>query len=125
MSAVEDAYRFLTGELRPHEQAEETELYPALAVPLGSVEATATMSRTHAEIERLTTRIETHLRLARIAGRIGPDQTDDLLACLYGLYTLLQLHFRQEEENYFTLAEDEREYASAAGQSGAPRPPRR
>ncbi|WP_330182063.1 heavy metal translocating P-type ATPase [Nocardia sp. NBC_01503] len=125
LSAVEDAYRFLTGELRPHEQAEETELYPALAVPLGSVEATATMSRTHAEIERLTTRIETHLRLARIAGRIGPDQTDDLLACLYGLYTLLQLHFRQEEENYFTLAEDEREYASAAGQSGAPRPPRR
>jgi hypothetical protein len=32
---------------------------------------------------------------------------EDLLASLYGLYTLLRLHFLQEEENYFTLAEDE------------------
>ena len=43
----------------------------------------------------------------RRAGAIRPDQVDDLLACLYGLYTLLRLHFLQEEENYFTLTEDE------------------
>jgi hypothetical protein len=30
-----------------------------------------------------------------------------LLACLYGLYALLRLHFLQEEENYFTLTDDE------------------
>ncbi|WP_052086290.1 heavy metal translocating P-type ATPase [Nocardia seriolae] len=125
LAAVEDAHRFLAEELLPHEQAEEAERYPALAVPLGSAEATATMSRTHAEIQRLTMRIETHLNLARIAGRIGPEQTDDLLACLYGLYTVLQLHFRQEEENYFTLTEDEPEYDSAPGRSGAARQPRR
>ena len=29
------------------------------------------------------------------------DQSDDLLACLYGLYALLCLHFVQEEENFF------------------------
>ena len=66
-----------------------------------------TMSRTHAEIQRLSDRIATHLALAQAAGAIQPDQVDDLLACLYGLYTLLRLHFVQEEENYFVLAEDD------------------
>ena len=64
------------------------------------------MSRTHAEIQRLSDRIATHLALAQAAGAIQPDQVDDLLACLYGLYTLLRLHFVQEEENYFVLVED-------------------
>ena len=93
-------------ELLPHELAEETQLYPALARPLGSSEATATMSRTHADIERLAARIGTHLDLAHDLGRIGPDQRVDLLACLYGLHALLRLHFLQEEENYFTLIDD-------------------
>jgi len=47
------------------------------------------------------------LALAQNSGALGPDQVDDLLACLYGLYALLRLHFVQEEENYFTLAEGE------------------
>jgi hypothetical protein len=34
-------------------------------------------------------------------------KVDDPLACLYAPYTLLRLHLLQEEENYFTLAEDE------------------
>ncbi|MBO0873139.1 MAG: hemerythrin domain-containing protein, partial [Pseudonocardia sp.] len=100
------AHRLLTERLLPHERAEETQLYPALAGPLGGTEATATMSRAHAEIERLSNRIGTHLELARSTGGVLPDQLDDLLASLYGLHTLLHLHFLQEEENYFTLAED-------------------
>jgi hypothetical protein len=47
--------------------------------------------------------------MAQNSGAIAPDQVDDLLSCLYGLYTLLRLHFVQEEENYFTLTEDEPE----------------
>jgi hypothetical protein len=43
---------------------------------------------------------------------VAPDQVDDLLACLYGLYALLRLHFVQEEENYFTLAVDQPEASS-------------
>ena len=101
------AHGLLTDQILPHERAEETQLYPALARPLGSGEATATMSRTHAEIQRLADRIGAHLGLAQSSGAIQPDQVEDLLACLYGLYTLLRLHFVQEEENYFTLAEDE------------------
>lgn len=106
LPAVARAQQFLTDQILPHEQAEETQLYPALAHPLGSGEVTATMSRTHAEIQRLSDRIGTHLALTQTTGTIQPDQVDDLLACLYGLYTLLRLHFVQEEENYFALAAD-------------------
>lgn len=98
------AHLFLTERLLPHELAEERQLYPALARPLGA-EATATMSRTHAEIQRLADRIGTHVALAQSGNGIQPDQVEDLLACLYGLFALLQLHFLQEEENYFTLAD--------------------
>jgi hypothetical protein len=109
LESLTAAHALLTERILPHEQAEETQLYPALARPLGSGEATATMSRTHAEIQRLADRIGTHLALAQAAGAIGPDQVDDLLACLYGLYTLLRLHFVQEEENYFVLPRRHRE----------------
>ncbi|KZS61928.1 MAG: heavy metal translocating P-type ATPase [Mycobacterium pseudokansasii] len=107
LASLTAAHTLLTERILPHEQAEEAQLYPALARPLGSGEATATMSRTHAEIQRLSDRIATHLALAQSAGAIQHDQLDDLLACLYGLYALLRLHFVQEEESYFTLAEDD------------------
>ena len=112
LQAITRAHSLLTDRILPHEHAEETQLYPALAHPLGTGEATATMSRTHAEIQRLSDRIGAHLALAQGTGAIDPDQVDDLLACLYGLYALLRLHFVQEEENYFTLAADEPEASS-------------
>lgn len=96
---------FLVDRLLPHEQAEEKQLYPALATPLGSREATATMSRMHAEIERLGRRLHAHRCQIDEAGELDPDRSEDLLACLYGLYALLRLHFVQEEENYFVLSE--------------------
>jgi heavy metal translocating P-type ATPase len=106
--ALNRAHTFLRDQLLPHESAEETELYPALARPLGGGETTATMSRAHAEIQRLSDRIATHLDLATSSGGIQPDQVEDLLACLYGLFALLQLHFLQEEEGYFTLTDTDR-----------------
>jgi heavy metal translocating P-type ATPase len=118
LQAITRAHNVLTNRILPHERAEETQLYPALAHPLGTSEATATMSRTHAEIQRLSDRIGAHLEMARTVGAIGADQVDDLLACLYGLYALLRLHFVQEEENYFTLTEDEPESADGAGHDG-------
>lgn len=107
IEALERAYRFLTEQLLPHEDAEQDDLYPALAIPLGSAEATATMSRTHAEIHRLTDRIGKHLDVARTVGAIQSEQFDDLRSCLYGLHALLRLHFLQEEENYFALTDSE------------------
>ncbi|NIH69178.1 heavy metal translocating P-type ATPase [Modestobacter marinus] len=105
--AVEALHRARTGlveRLVPHEEAEETELYPALARTLGSGEAVAPMSRAHAEIGRLTRRLQIHLDALSGATAIDPERREDLLACLYGLHALLQLHFLQEEESYFALA---------------------
>ncbi|MET9295831.1 heavy metal translocating P-type ATPase [Streptomyces sp. NPDC003077] len=102
--AVRQVSRLLSERLLPHEDAEEHQLYPALADPLGGPEATATMSRAHAEIARLSRRVAAHLALTGPDGALRPDQLDDLRACLYGLHTVLRLHFLQEEENYFTLA---------------------
>ncbi|MFD8479334.1 heavy metal translocating P-type ATPase [Kitasatospora sp. NPDC059673] len=102
--AVRHVDHLLTTRLLPHEEAEEHELYPALADALGGPETTATMSRTHTEIHRLAHRISTHLAHAEPVGALAPEQHDDLRACLYGLHSVLQLHFAQEEENYFSLS---------------------
>ncbi|RCV52859.1 heavy metal translocating P-type ATPase [Marinitenerispora sediminis] len=104
LAAVRNVDRMLTERVLPHEHAEERELYPALAASLGGPEATATMSRAHAEIDRLANRIGAHLRWADSAGGLVPEQLDDLRSCLYGLHSVLRLHFRQEEESYFSLA---------------------
>ncbi|GHE38359.1 ATPase P [Streptosporangium violaceochromogenes] len=94
---------FLTERLLPHERAEERRLYPAMGQALGGPEVTMTMSRAHAEIERLVRRLRGHLALAEAEG-VRPERLDDLRACLYGLYAVLTLHFDQEEEAYFSLA---------------------
>jgi heavy metal translocating P-type ATPase len=102
---LRELHRFLAEELLPHERAEETRLYPAVARTLGSAEVTTTMSRAHAEIERLVRRLGRHLDLAEDDG-LRPDQLTDLKACLYGLHAVLILHFAQEEEAYFALSPD-------------------
>ncbi|MFC8348438.1 heavy metal translocating P-type ATPase [Streptomyces sp. NPDC057280] len=104
LAPVAEVHRLLTERLLPHEHAEEHQLYPALAPTLGGPEVIAPMSRAHAEIDRLAHRIATHLALAEPDGCLTPEQLGDLRACLYGLHTVLRLHFKQEEENYFSLA---------------------
>lgn len=104
LATLQAADTFLQDTLLPHEDAEDSALYPELAAPLGSAEATATMSRMHAEIHRLAERLSSHREIAEQAGTVTAEQADDLLACLYGLHALLCLHFVQEEENFFVLA---------------------
>ncbi|MEU8250629.1 heavy metal translocating P-type ATPase [Nonomuraea sp. NPDC048916] len=102
LALLRRVYRLLTEEILPHEQEEDTRLYPALSRLLGDPEATVTMSRAHAEIIRLVNRLGAHLRLALDHAPL-PEQLDDLRACLYGLHAVLTLHFAQEEEAYFSL----------------------
>lgn len=106
LAALYRARTALVDQLVPHEQAEEAELYPALARTLGDGEALAPMSRAHAEIGRLTRRLQAHLAAIDDSKQISAERQQDILACLYGLHTLLQLHYVQEEENYFTLIAD-------------------
>jgi len=100
---VRHAHELLVTEVVPHEQAEERELYPALDRVLGSPEATATMSRGHAEITHQVR------RLSQLLADIGPGPPDDadiadLRALLYGLHAILRLHTTQEDESYLSLA---------------------
>lgn len=106
VASLREVDAFVRHTLLPHEHAEDRSLYPALARPLGGAEATATMSRMHAEIDRLAYRLHAHLSAADSAGAIGDEQAEDLLACLYGLHALLSLHFVTEEENFFALLPD-------------------
>lgn len=100
--AVRYAHQLVIERLLPHERAEEHELYPALTAEFGDQHATVPMSRGHAEIERLVRRLGRHVDEP---DGMTADQVDDLRATLYGLDAVLRLHFAQEEESYFVLAE--------------------
>jgi soluble P-type ATPase/hemerythrin-like domain-containing protein len=106
LAMVRDIHRFLVEELDPHEQAEDSTLYPVLARVLGGNDPTGTMSRAHAEIAHLIRRLG---RVLDDIGPDGPDQDDvvDLRRLLYGLHAILQLHFAQEDEGYLSLVDDD------------------
>ena len=97
---------FLVTELIPHEEAEDKQLYPALAKALGGADPTGTMSRAHVEISHLVRRLG---RLLNGLGPEGPDEDDvrELRSVLYGLHAVLRLHFAQEDEGYFSLMDEE------------------
>jgi iron-sulfur cluster repair protein YtfE (RIC family) len=79
---------FLRGTLIPHAKAEEEVLYPEWAKLLGFAEAAAPMIHDH---EAIVARIE---RLERADIR----DVDLLQELLYGLYALISVHFRKEED---------------------------
>ena len=107
LALVRRAHQLLVTEIEPHEQAEDRQLYPLIADALGGTDPTGTMSRTHAEIGRLTA------RTGSILDRIGDDTTRapadilELRRLLYGLHAILELHFAQEEESYLSLAHED------------------
>ena len=99
---VKAAYEFLAHHLLVHAQAEEAALYPVVAKVMGAPEVTKTMERDHKEIQRLT---------VELAAFQNPDamthatnqQLNDLRRVLYGLYTLVKVHFAKEEEVYLPI----------------------
>ncbi len=105
MAQVRHAHALLTGDVWPHENAEEADLYPALNRLLGGADPTAAMSRAHAEIAYQIARLGR--LIADISDR-APDEADiaDLREALYGLYAILRLHTVQEDEAYLSLGDD-------------------
>ena len=115
----------LEGELLPHERADEELLVPLVDRALGGTDATAAMSRTHAEIEHQVG------RLRRLLTDLDNEtvQTEDVVELrrlLYGLYAVLRLHNAQEEEGAFSLvpngAANRQATATEAGAAGDPTP---
>lgn len=109
---LEDAYEFLTRHLIPHAQAEDRALYPVVQKVMGAPEATATMSRDHVEVGRLTDELR-DLRLQIKGGQISPGQANGLRRVLYGLYALIKVHFAKEEEIYLPLLDARLDSAQA------------
>jgi hypothetical protein len=79
---------FLGGTLVPHARAEEEILYPEWAALVGFSDAAVPMVHDH---EAIVARIE---RLEAI----DVGDLDGLQELLYGLYALISVHFRKEED---------------------------
>ena len=117
----------LEGELLPHERDDEELLVPLVARALGGTDATAAMSRTHAEIEHQVSRLR-HLLMGLEIETVQPEDVVELRRLLYGLYAVLRLHNAQEEEGAFSLvpngAANGQATATGAGAVGEPTPAR-
>ena len=105
--------RALNAQLLPHEKAEGETMYPMVERLLGGRGATGTMSRAHAEIERLVAALGRITRDLPVAGP-GPEDLRELRRVLYGLHAVLRLHFAQEEESYLSLLSSPESELSAA-----------
>ncbi|MEP7192585.1 MAG: heavy metal translocating P-type ATPase [Actinomycetota bacterium] len=92
----------LEGELLPHERADQELLVPLVDRALGGTDATAAMSRTHAEIEHQVSRLR-RLLIGLDSETTQPEDIVELRRLLYGLYAVLRLHNAQEEEGAFSL----------------------
>jgi iron-sulfur cluster repair protein YtfE (RIC family) len=102
---IEEIHQFLEQHLIPHAGAEDRVLYPAVGRVLGSPLATATMSRDHVAVRELTEELGEFLLQID-----GPQLPQILMAelrrVLYGLYTLLWVHFAKEQEIYFPILDE-------------------
>ena len=105
LTPVRALVRQLDENLLPHERADEALLVPLVARALGGTDATAAMSRTHAEIEHQVGRLRALLTdLDNETAQ--PEDVVELRRLLYGLYAVLRLHNAQEEEGAFSLVPD-------------------
>ncbi len=112
----------LEGQLLPHEQADERLLVPLVARALGGTDATAAMSRTHAEIQHQVGRLR-RLLVGLDNETVQSEDVIELRRLLYGLYAVVRLHNAQEEEGAFSLVPDgaaTRQAAASGAGAGSP-----
>jgi len=113
LDPVRGLLNHLENELLPHERADEQLLVPLVSRALGGTDATAAMSRTHAEIEHQVGKLR-RLLLGLDTEDTQPEDIVELRRLLYGLYAVLRLHNAQEEEGAFSLVPNGAGNAQAA-----------
>ena len=113
MTAVRAVYEMLVTDILPHEEAEESTLYPVLERVMGGREPLGAMSHAHREIAHQIRRLG---QVIDDLPRHEMQEVDlaELRALLYGLHVIVKLHTAQEEENYLYF--DDRRLESAEPQ---------
>ena len=101
--ALTHVLSFLEDFVLPHTIAEEGVLYPAVALAMGSSQATATMSRDHLEIARRTSQLRYLIKQCRRQGSRRVHR--DIRRTLYAIDAITSLHLDEEEEIYLPLLE--------------------
>ena len=97
-------------------------LVPLVARALGGTDATAAMSRTHAEIQHQVGRLR-RLLVGLDNETVQSEDVIELRRLLYGLYAVVRLHNAQEEEGAFSLVPDgaaNRQAAASWAGAGSP-----
>lgn len=100
---VDASHHFLAHQLLPHAADEERVLYPAVQRAMGSPDGTATMSRDHVEVERLTEELAGLRRRMDGTASLDDDVVRALRRVLYGLHHVVKLHFAKEEEVFLPI----------------------
>ena len=110
---VDRAYELLVHHVVPHAMAEDHVLYPEVERVMNAPGATATMSRDHVEIERLTSQLETIREALAEGGPLLAGRRIELRRILYALHAVLKLHVAKEEEVYAPLLDAALDAAAA------------
>jgi iron-sulfur cluster repair protein YtfE (RIC family) len=92
----------LSGHLIPHAMAEDAALYPVVQKAMGAPRATATMSRDHVEVGKLTAELATAMASMK-SDPLAAETARELRRTLHGLHALVRVHFAKEEEIYLPL----------------------
>jgi len=102
---LDDACRFLRGQLVPHMRAEERGLYPRVGRLLGASGATDPMRMDHGAVQRYAEDLGV-LKDRALMGPLRKEELKTLRRILYGLHALVTLHFTKEDALYFSLLEE-------------------
>ena len=104
-------------QLLRHERDDDAQLYPVIERALGGDDPIAAMHRTHREVQQIGSRLG---RMTADLPQDGPDpaSVNDFRRVLYGLEAILRLHFAQEDEMYYGLADVEHGPAPRAAGGG-------
>ncbi len=99
-----DACRFLVDLVIPQLEAEARAVFPRIVRLVGAAIVTAPMERDLAEIRRLTSVLH---QLQDQEGEVtSGEHRKTLRRALYALSILIPLHFRKEEDLYFSILEN-------------------
>ena len=102
---LEDMRSFILETVVPHEQSDESDIYPRLVGAVGGDDPLAAMSRTHQEIFQLARKFD-RLLAELPPGNLEPEDIVDLRRMLYALHAIVHLNIAQEEELYVAFEEE-------------------